>query len=130
MSAEDLVRGYRIDIWDNVSTEWHSLCQREATYDIDSGAVVINVPEEEGTVRLAATTSPDKNSNPKLIWLHEALVAWPGWSLCAPPPGKTIHHQGTQVDEDGNEVLDENGKPIHHVDPVGHRRLRCRPGCV
>ena len=37
--AEDLVRGYRIDVWDDVSNRWHSLCQREASYDIDGGAV-------------------------------------------------------------------------------------------
>lgn len=90
--AEDLVRGYRIDVWDDVSKRWHSLCRRKAAYDIDSGAALINVTEEEGTVRLAATTSPDPASNPDIIWLHETLVAWPGWSLCAPSPGRTIAH--------------------------------------
>jgi hypothetical protein len=92
MSAEDLVRGYRIDIWEDGSKQWHSLCQRSAHYDIGSGAVNIDVPVEEGTVRLAATTSSDPASNPDIIWLHETLVAWAGWSLCAPPPGKTIAH--------------------------------------
>jgi hypothetical protein len=92
LSAEDLVRGYRIDIWDDGSKQWHSLCQRTAHYDIGSGAVIIDVPVEEGTVRLAATTSSDPASNPDIIWLHETLVAWAGWSLCAPPPGKTIAH--------------------------------------
>ena len=36
--AEDLLRGYRIDIWDDLSRQWHSLCQRTASYDIGSGA--------------------------------------------------------------------------------------------
>ena len=114
MFAEDLVRGYRIDIWDDVSTRWHSLCQRKATYDIAGGASVVNVATEEGTVKLAATTTPDHSatpSNPDIIWLHEALVSWAGWSLCAPPPGKTIHHRATTVDETGKEV-------IVHDDPV------------
>ena len=62
--AEDLVRGYRIDIWEDGSKQWHSLCQRSAHYDIGSGAVNIDVPVEEGTVRLAATTSSDPASNP------------------------------------------------------------------
>jgi len=109
--AEDLVRGYRIDIWDDVSKRWHSLCQRKATYDIDSGAVVIDVPEEEGTVRLAATTSPDPASNPDIIWLHETLVAWPGWSLCAPAPGRTIGHD-----------------PSDHSDPVTNAEPEVPPG--
>jgi hypothetical protein len=101
MYGEDLVRGYRIDIWDDVSGHWHSLCRRVATYDLSNGAAVVAVKEEEGTVRLAATTSPDPTSNPDLIWLHEALVSWAGWSLCAPPPGRTIGHD-----------------PATHTDPV------------
>ena len=100
MFAEDLIRGYRIDIWDDVTREWHSLCERKSIYDIAGGQIVIDVPSEEGTVRLAATTSPNKDSNPNIIWLHEALVSWAGWSLCAPPPGKTIHHQTKGTDDD------------------------------
>ncbi|HEX8678811.1 MAG TPA: hypothetical protein VF683_02535, partial [Chthoniobacterales bacterium] len=92
MHAEDLVRGYRIDIWDDVSGRWHSLCRRAATYNLSEGTEVVAVPDEEGTVRLAATTSPDPASNRDLIWLHEAVVSWGGWSLTAPPPGRTIGH--------------------------------------
>jgi hypothetical protein len=114
MFGQDLIRGYRIDIWDDVTRSWHSLCQRQAIYDIASGTVVIDVPAEEGTVRLAATTSRDKTSNPDIIWLHETLVSWAGWSLCAPPPGKTIHHQTTITDPN-----DPSRQIIVHKDPVG-----------
>ena len=41
-------------------------------------------------MRLAATTSPDPATNADLLWLHEAVVSWTGWSLTAPPPGKAI----------------------------------------
>ncbi len=109
--AEDLVRGYRVDIWDSVSGRWHSLCRRQANYEIDGGAAVIDVPEEEGTVRLAATTSPDPASNPDIIWLHETLVAWPGWSLCAPAPGRTIAHDASD-----------------HSDPVTDAEVEVPPG--
>ncbi len=111
LHAEDLVRGYRVDIWDSVSGRWHSLCRRQANYEVDGGAAVINVPEEEGTVRLAATTSPDPASNPDIIWLHETLVAWPGWSLCAPAPGRTIAHD-----------------PTDHSDPVTDAEAEVPPG--
>ena len=111
MIAEDLVRGYRVDIWDDVSKRWHSLCERTASYDIADGAAVVNVAKEEGTARLAATTSPDETNNADIIWLHEALVTWAGWGLCVPPPGKTIHHEATKI-ENGKEV-------IVHEDPVG-----------
>ncbi len=91
LHAEDVVRGYRIDIWDSMTGEWRSLCRRTARYELDEGAVVVDpAPEEESTVRLAATKSSDKTSNPNLLYLHEALVSWTGWSLAAPPPGRTI----------------------------------------
>lgn len=119
MIAEDLVRGYRIDIWDDVSGRWHSLCERSATYNLAIGDPV-NVDTEEGTVRLAATTSPDKTSNADIIWLHESLVTWAGWGLCVPPPGKTIHHKATKV-ENGKEV-------VVHEDPVGDPEAEVPPG--
>ena len=122
MFAEDMVRGYRIDIWDNVTKQWHSLCQRKATYDIADGAAMVDVPREEGTVRLAATTSPDEKSNEEIIWLHEAVLSWGGWSLCVPPPGKTIDHAvRPRLDENGDEV-------IVHEDPVGEPEAEVPPG--
>ena len=45
---EDLVRGYRIDIWDSITGKWQSLCRRTARYELEDGAVVVEaVPEEE-----------------------------------------------------------------------------------
>ena len=113
--AEDLVRGYRIDIWEDVSKQWHSLCQRKARYDIGDGTAVIDVPAEEGTVRLAATTSSDPASNQDIIWLHETLVAWPGWSLCAPPPGRTIGHNS-----------ETHADPVEDAEPEVPPGLRLR----
>lgn len=101
--AEDLVRGFRIDIWDDQSRRWHSLCQRNARYTIDGFGDVV-VPVEEGTVRLGATRSPDPGAHPDLLWMHEAVLTWSGWSLCAPQPGKTV---GTddQIADEGAETV-------------------------
>ncbi len=123
MFTQDLIRGYRIDIWDDKTREWHSLCLREAIYDIASGAVIVDVPSEEGTVRLAATTSRDQTSNPDIIWLHETLVSWAGWSLCAPPPGRTIHHRASAPDPD-----DPSSEIVVHEDPVGDSEAEVPPG--
>jgi hypothetical protein len=93
LHAQDIVRGWRIDIWDSVTRHWHSLCRRQAHYAIGegAGAVAVDVaPEEETTVRLAATRSSDPASNADLLYLHEALVSWTGWSLAARPPGRAI----------------------------------------
>ena len=68
-------------------------------YELDGGAVVSRRPEEEGTVRLAATTSPDPTSNPDIIWLHEALVSWTGLEplrAAAGPDDRHHRRQGSQ----------------------------------
>jgi hypothetical protein len=89
--AEDLIRGFRFDVWDGATEVWRSLCRRTASYSIADAVVVEpHAGEEEGTVRLAATKSPDKQTNQDLIWLHEAIVSWAGWSLAVPPPGRAI----------------------------------------
>ena len=97
---EDLVRGFRVDVWDDVSGAWHSLCRRNARYDLDDGSIILTVADEEGTVRLAATTPSDNTTTPNIVWLHETVLAWTGWSLCAVPPGKTIRHRGSDHSED------------------------------
>jgi len=92
--AEDLVRGYRIDIWDSTTAVWRSLCLRDATYDLE-GMILKPNKVEEGTLRLGATKSSDPTSNEKLVYLHEAIMSWTGWSLAAPPPGRAIQRDGT-----------------------------------
>ena len=114
--AEDLVRGYRVDIWDGTTKIWRSLCLRAADYDLNAGQMLVNVLQEEGTVKLAATASPDPTSNPNLLWLHEAVLSWTGWSLCAPQPGKTIHHH-----RDADPKKD-------HIDEVADAEAKVPPG--
>ncbi|HEX8917491.1 MAG TPA: hypothetical protein VF898_03230, partial [Chloroflexota bacterium] len=103
LHAEDLVRGYRVDIWDATSRTWASLCRRTARYELGDGPVVVEAePEEESTIRLAATTSADPTSNADVVSLHEALVTWSGWSLAARPPGRNIGPDGS-VDKTGDQ---------------------------
>ena len=85
--AEDVVRGYRIDVWDR---RWLSLCQRNAAYLLGDDVEVVPSDPEETTVRLAVTQSSDPASNQNVLYLHEALVSWAGWSLAAPLPGRAV----------------------------------------
>ena len=94
LRAEDLLRGYRFDIWDGHTGEWRSLCRRSAHYDL-GGGVVVTVPEEETTVRLGATKSSDPTTNADLLYLHESVMNWGGWSLAAPQPGRSIRPDDT-----------------------------------
>ncbi|MCC7451536.1 MAG: hypothetical protein IT324_29270 [Anaerolineae bacterium] len=92
-NAEDLLRGYRIDIWDSLTNEWHSLHRRNGTYQI--GDVVYETTDEEGFTQLTAT-QPAPHSDPPTndLYLHESIARWVGWSLSAPRPGKSLTRSG------------------------------------
>ena len=92
--AEDLVRGYRVD----VSTDggaWRSLCSRVGAYRLvdGSGAVVreLDPITDEGYVKSTSATSAEGDGKP--LYVHEALARWTGWSLTVPRPGRTLEPQ-------------------------------------
>ncbi|MGB9836443.1 MAG: hypothetical protein ACPLRX_06870 [Candidatus Saccharicenans sp.] len=115
--AEDLIQGYRVDVWDEKSRTWHSLCQRIGTYRflrLDRELTL----EDEGFISEAVTQSADESSND--IFVHESLFHWDGWSLVAPRPGKTI-------DPDDNPRAIEN-KAIS--DFLLETRFKPKPGSL
>ena len=99
--AEDLVQGYRLDVWDSHSGDWHSLHQRDAELHI--GDEVLIVPGKEGFVQLAATQAAPNPADPPPddLYLHEAVARWTGWSLSVPPAGKHL-----SSDPDPDKALD------------------------
>jgi len=92
-SAEDLARGYRIDIFDQEKGEWFSLCQRQGDYShAGDPAGTFILPQglrDEGTVTVPGISSSDPAGSTDL-YLHEALFHWDGWSLVVGLPGQTI----------------------------------------
>jgi hypothetical protein len=91
--AEDLVRGYRIDIWNSDTNAWHSLHRRSGTYVC--GNVVIESEDEEGFVQPAATQpAPGADADNHDLYVHEAVARWNGWSLSVERPGKHLSHHG------------------------------------
>jgi hypothetical protein len=95
--AEDVVRGYRVDVWDSETKSWNSLCRRVGTYNF-FGANLLRQFQDEGFVQLATTQSsvqPESGSDAQQdLYLHESMFDWKGWSLCAPRPGKVISPDG------------------------------------
>ncbi|HEY3367006.1 MAG TPA: hypothetical protein VGK74_18290 [Symbiobacteriaceae bacterium] len=85
--AEDVTRGYRVDVWDDQTGKWHSLCRRTGTYRFTDGGPTATV-EEEGFITMGMTSSSDESSTD--LYLHESLVRWGGWSLVAARPGRII----------------------------------------
>lgn len=90
--AEDIMRGYRVDVYDDQSKAWRSLCRRVGEYkfsDAPGGPITLSAEEDEGFVQ-ASATEPMEPEGTRVLRAHESLFTWSGWSLAAPRYGKTI----------------------------------------
>ena len=89
--ADDLVAGYRVDVWDSDSGEWRSLCKRKGSYTFSEIAETRNY-DDEGFIELGVAASADDSLEElrNTYYMPEVLTSWDGWSKVAPPPGKTI----------------------------------------
>jgi hypothetical protein len=101
--AEDLVHGYRLDIWDSHTDRWHSLHRRDAVYSIEDQT--LTTTDTEGFTQLAAAQPADNPDKPpaKDLYVHESIARWAGWSLSVPFPGKAL-----SSDPDPAKALDES----------------------
>lgn len=96
LDAAHLVRGYRVDVGlvndaTGQVTRWFPLCARTGSYAIrrpGSPPVAITARPDEGHVK--ASTLTQDQINDRHHYVHQALFGWHGWSLAAPPPGRTI----------------------------------------
>ncbi|GAB3765000.1 hypothetical protein [Microlunatus parietis] len=88
LHAEDLLRGYRLDVWDDATGTWHSLCRRKGSYTFDDVTITL---DDEGMIESAHTEQSDDDT----VYLHESMARWVGYSLVAPRPGL-----GTAGDDD------------------------------
>ena len=107
--AEDVFRGYRVDVADVTDEQrpavWRTLCARVGDYSLTKSGEKIYLKPDEGYVYGASTTSEKPDSDEQ--YLHESLFRWTGWSLCTPRPGLTLMAEEA---DDGNiqsEVLCE-----------------------
>ena len=108
--AEDLVRGYRVDVFDEDASDgprWFSLHQRVAQHSVKDplGGLpqVIDVTDE-GYVKATSASGEradhaedlaDQGASPSDdLYLHQTVFGWEGWSLSAPRPGKRIIEPG------------------------------------
>lgn len=118
--AEDLNRGYRLDIWENTSNQWRSLHARNAVYNFGNLRLPSDDNEtiaDEGFVQLAATTPSTKDGTQASedLYLHEAIARWTGWSLSAPRPGKALSRYG---DPEKAVPPDDLEDPDYVINPI------------
>ncbi|GAA1531914.1 hypothetical protein GCM10009827_057090 [Dactylosporangium maewongense] len=94
LAAQDLVRGYRMDIWSDYEGIWRSLHRRHVTYTPDRAPEESLEADDEGSLQLSLTAEADRPSAPadpdRPLYTHEALATWDGWSLSLPRPGQAI----------------------------------------
>jgi hypothetical protein len=88
--ADDLVRGFCLDVRDSTTKSWHSLHRRDAVYTIKQQKFTSR--DEEGFTQLSVTSGAP-GSDPAQsgdFRLQDAIARWDGWSLSVPPPGKHL----------------------------------------
>ena len=106
--AEDLIRGWRVDVWDESVGAWRSLTKRDTTYQFSAksqspvplevddakGAGTVSTDPRlylnEGVISLGVAASADPAKTNDDTFVHEIVLEWNGWSLVAPRPGKTL----------------------------------------
>ena len=113
LHLEDITRGLRLEVWDDVSGQWHSLHRRRLDVEVlGAGTVLADEPDtgflQGATLSRSDAVAPDDPS--ASTYAHEVLAGWDGWSLSAPRPGLVMIH------EDGQERLVE--APAPDPDPV------------
>ncbi|MEI7556740.1 hypothetical protein [Candidatus Chlorohelix sp.] len=119
--VEDLVRGYRLDIFDVTNGKWHSLHRRDETYTVNE--IEVNLTDKEGYTRLAVG-QPPKDSAGKVatddLYISEAIARWNGWSLSAPRPEKGLTRNpdpAKAIPPDNINDLPEDDRPNQPVTP-------------
>lgn len=125
LSYDDVVRGIRLEVWDDASSQWHSVHHRRV--DVTAGGRdVLTDTVDVGFLQLTGLTKAPGEANP--YHLHEVFVGWDGWSLSAPRPGKVIVH-GDGVNGPAGEELVLDAPPD---DPAGHVHIHSRiePGTL
>lgn len=124
--AEDVLRGYRIDVQELTADgqgTWRSLCQRRGIYRLAGTDAVIDLPDDEGYVKGASTSSaaggPADGVDPDDHYLHESLFRWTGWSLVAARPGRTLRAR----EDAGSGVQGEAPEEVNDAVTVGGNGL-------
>ncbi|MFE2165447.1 hypothetical protein ACFXB3_10310 [Streptomyces sp. NPDC059447] len=98
LSTEDVVRGVRVEVWDDTTRQWTSLHRRVVDAEVPGHGSLLTAWEETGFIQgTAADETPGVSGSP--IHVHEAVFGWEGWSLSAPRPGRLL------VRENGQEVV-------------------------
>lgn len=102
MTADDVHRGGRIDVFDEATGRWASLHARRTTYVVHDEVAL--TAEDEGHMHITMT-SRSVPAGAELpadgpVGISDAIASWDGWSLAAPRPGKVVTTDTAAFDPD------------------------------
>ncbi|MFF7358566.1 peptidoglycan-binding protein [Streptomyces filipinensis] len=112
LNAQDLVRGHRMDIWDDYRKRWFSLHAREVEYRQPQNGLLLPTASDEGFFQAHLVSPP---SDPAL-YVPETLAVWRGWSLSAPFPGLVL---GTDEGDPDTHRAPNPAVPLSNEAPPG-----------
>jgi hypothetical protein len=95
LTAEDLVKGYVLDVYDAPAKAWHSTAMRDVTYTATGVTGSLQTSDEPGTDAPPRSQSDPTSSSQKQLNLPENLIRWNGWSNAAPRPGLPLQDDGS-----------------------------------
>jgi hypothetical protein len=102
---EGLLRGLRLEVWDDVTNRWHSLHQRLVTGSFTDTPILVGVDDPGLLQNPPLNRTPGNPNNP--YYVHEVLAGYDGWSLSAPRPGKLLIHNNADHPEPGRERIED-----------------------
>ncbi len=94
---EELLRGTRVEVWDDVTRMWHNLHERRVTAAFDNQQIVADLRDLGYLQNPPMSRTPGSDAHP--YYVHEVLAGWDGWSLSAPRPGLQVRHDGNGAEE-------------------------------
>jgi hypothetical protein len=104
LTAEDLLRSYRLDLW--ADGGWRSLHARHVTYTPERDPAEAFEAEDEGCIQLSLTAEVDRPDAPadpdRPLYVHEAMATWDGWSLTVSHPGDAIPQEPAAPESAGD----------------------------
>ncbi len=107
--ADDLVRGYAIDIWHKMTGKWLSISRRNGTFTFKHAPASKRVLQTEGEACVTMAGTEETGTPNSDLHVHEQIFRWSGWSLAAPRPVTPIGIDGnTSTPETPTELSDPN----------------------
>ncbi|MFB7509286.1 hypothetical protein ACFC0P_38820, partial [Streptomyces broussonetiae] len=109
LGAEDVVRGHRMDIWDESRKQWFSLHERDVQYRLPNNGPLLLTASDEGFFQ-AHLASPAADDS--VYQVPEHLATWEDWSLSAPRPGLVLDTEPAEPGQPPKPPVDQTSDAV------------------